>query len=137
MGGYPGIFYAAKYYQKNSREVINYSKKTVPDLSSLRILFIDTIVVKPDTNEYIANKLLKPLGKIMLQEPIEVVTPILSLPEHAGAIISFRDYLGPGKLEEFEQSYNQQDNTTTTKKKVVFASGRSREVWECILDCWL
>ncbi|KAL7318900.1 hypothetical protein PS15m_002085 [Mucor circinelloides] len=134
LGGYPGVFYAAKYYQKNAREVLTYSKKTVPDLSSLRILFIDTIVVKPDTNEYIANKLLKPLGKTMLQEPIEVVTPILSLPEHAGAILSFRDYLGPGKLEEFEQSYNEQDNTTTTKKKVMFASGRSREVWECILD---
>lgn len=128
------MFYAAKYYQKNSREVINYSKKTLPDLSALRILFIDTVVVKPDTNEYIANKLLKPLGKTMLQQPIEVVTPILSLPEHAGAIVSFRDFLGPGKLEEFEQSYNQQDNTTTTRKKVMFASGRSREVWECILD---
>jgi hypothetical protein len=113
---------------------LNYSKKTVPDLSSLRILFIDTLVVKPDTNEYIADKLLKPLGKTMAQSPIDVVTPILSLPEHGGTIISFRDYLGPGILEEFEQSYNQQDNTTTTKKRTMFAQGKSRDVWECILD---
>jgi acyl-CoA synthetase (AMP-forming)/AMP-acid ligase II len=106
----------------------------VPDLSTLRLLFIDTAVVKPDTNEYIASRLLKPLGKSMIQSPIDVVTPIISLSEHAGAIVSFRDYLGPGKLEEFEQSYNQEDNTTTTKKKTMFASGRSRDVWECTLD---
>lgn len=90
--------------------------------------------MKPDINAYIANKLLKPLGKAMLQSPIEVVTPIVSLPEHAGAIVCFRDYLGPGKLEEFEQSYNQEDNTTTTRKKTTFALGRSRDVWECTLD---
>ncbi|KAI8645825.1 hypothetical protein BD408DRAFT_337893 [Parasitella parasitica] len=130
LAGYPGMFYAAKYYQKNPREVNNYSKKTVPNLSSLRILFIDTLVVKPDTNEYIANKLLKPLGKTMAQDPLETVTPILSLPEHAGAIVSFRDYLGPGKLEEV----GQQDDTIASKSKGTYASGRSREVWECVLD---
>ncbi|KAG2232160.1 hypothetical protein INT48_006034, partial [Thamnidium elegans] len=134
LSGYPGIFYAAKCYHKNPKEFINYSKKTVPDLSSLRLLLIDSIIVKPDIDEYIANKLLKPLGKNMLQSPIEVVTPIISLPEHAGSIISFRDYLGPGKLEEFEQTYNQLDNTTTTRKKTTFALGRSRDVWECTLD---
>lgn len=77
---------------------------------------------------------MKPLGSAMVQSPTEVVTPIISLSEHAGSILSFRDYLGPGKLEEFEQSYNQEDNTTTTKKKTMFASGRSRDVWECTLD---
>lgn len=70
----------------------------------------------------------------MMQSSGEVVTPIVSLPEHAGSILSFRDYLGPGKLEEFEQSYNQEDNITTTKKRTMFASGRSRDAWECYLD---
>ncbi|KAI7895787.1 uncharacterized protein EV154DRAFT_594423 [Mucor mucedo] len=133
LAGYPGLYYAAKSYHKNPRDFI-YSKKTLPDLSTLRLLLVDTVIVKPDINAYIANKLLKPLGKTMLQSPLEVVTPILSLPEHAGAILSFRDFLGPGKMEEFEQSYNQQDNTTTTRKKTTFAVGRSRDVWECTLD---
>lgn len=134
LTGYPGIFYAAKYYQKNTKEITNFSKKVVPDLSSLRILLIDTVVVKPDTNEYIANKLIKPLSTSAVQKPIDIITPILSLPEHAGAILSFRDYLGPCKLEEIEITYNQQDNTTTTKKNITFALGQSRDVWECILD---
>ncbi|CEP14979.1 hypothetical protein [Parasitella parasitica] len=130
LAGYPGMFYAAKYYQKNPRDVSNYSKKTVPDLSSLRLLFIDTLVVKPETNDYIANNLLRPLGKTMSQDPLEVVTPVLSLPEHAGAIVSFRDYLGPGKLKEIEHK----DDATTYNIKDTSASGRSREAWECILD---
>lgn len=134
LSAYPGAFYAAKCYNKNPKDFINFSKKTLPDLSSLRLLFIDTVVVKPDINEYIANKLLKPLGSAMMQSSIEVVTPIITLPEHAGSILGFRDYLGPGKLEEFEQSYNQEDNITTTKKRTMFASGRSRDVWECYLD---
>lgn len=70
----------------------------------------------------------------MLQSPIEVVTPIVSLPEHAGSIVCFRDYLGPAKLEEYEQIYNQQDDTITTDKKTTFALGESRDVWECTLD---
>ena len=119
---------------QESQEFISYSKKTLPDLSSLRLLFIDTTIVKPDINEYITNKLLKPLGNARVQPAAEVVTPIITLSEHAGAILSFRDYLGPRKLEEFEQLYNQEDNTTTTKKKTMFATGRSRDVWECILD---
>lgn len=134
LTGYPGLFYAAKYYQKNTKEVLTFSKKVEPDLSSLRILFVDSILVKPDTNEYIANKLIQPLCKSMLQKPTEIITPILSLPEHAGAILCFRDYLGPNKLEEIEITYNQQDNTTTTKKNITFAPGKSRDVWECILD---
>ncbi|RCH83734.1 hypothetical protein CU098_000095, partial [Rhizopus stolonifer] len=121
LAGYPGAFYATKYYQKNTKEVLNYSKKSTPDLSALRLLFIDTILVKPDVNEFIANKLLKPLIKRMVYKPIDIITPILSLPEHGGVIVSFRDFLGPGKLEEFEQSYDQQDNITTTRKKTVFA----------------
>ncbi|KAI8079707.1 uncharacterized protein B0P05DRAFT_541664 [Gilbertella persicaria] len=134
LAGYPGAFYATKYYQKNTKEVLNYSKKSTPDLSALRLLFIDTILVKPDVNEFIANKLLKPLIKRMVYNTIDIITPILSLPEHGGVIVSFRDFLGPGKLEEFEQSYDQQDNITTTRKKTVFAPGKARDIWECVLD---
>lgn len=124
LAGYPGVYYAAKSYQKNPKD-FNYSKKSFPDLSTLRLLLIDTVIVKPEINIYIANKLLKPLGKTMLQSPLEVITPILSLPEHAGAILSFRDFLGPGKLEEVESN---------DQKRTTFALGKSRDVWECNLD---
>ncbi|ORE02022.1 acetyl-CoA synthetase-like protein [Rhizopus microsporus var. microsporus] len=126
LANYPGIYYTAKYYQRNPKEVSNYSKKVTPDLSSLRILFIDSLVVKPDMNTFIADHLLAPLGQKLLQSPIEVVTPIASLPEHAGMIVGFRDYLGPSKLEEYEQEQG--------TKRTIFASGKSRDVWECVLD---
>ncbi|KAI8992620.1 hypothetical protein BDB01DRAFT_841793 [Pilobolus umbonatus] len=131
---YPGAFYAAKYYQKNAKEVSNYSKKVTPDLSNLRLLFIDTLVVKPDIDEYIAKNLLTPLGKSMMQPPLQVITPIASLPEHGGIILAFRDYLGPSHSEEFEHIYDEENNTSVSAKKNVYALGVSRDRWECILD---
>ncbi|KAI9484006.1 MAG: hypothetical protein EXX96DRAFT_560460 [Benjaminiella poitrasii] len=132
LTSYPGMVYAAKSYQRNPRDFINYNKKVVPDLSSLRFLFIDTVTVKPELNEYISNRLIEPLSDTAT--PLEVVTPILSLPEHAGAIVSFRDHLGPSKIEHIDRFYDEKDNLTTTKKRTAFANGRSRDVWECVLD---
>ncbi|KAG1453677.1 hypothetical protein G6F46_008544 [Rhizopus delemar] len=125
LAHYPGMYSITKQYQKNTKEVQNFSKKVVPNLSSLRLLLIDTLIVRPEIHAFIATHLLTPLIKNLAQSPAEIITPIASLPEHAGMMVSFRDYLGPGLLEEYE---------TAEGLKKVFASGRSREVWECTLD---
>ncbi|OBZ84976.1 Uncharacterized protein C56F8.02 [Choanephora cucurbitarum] len=128
LANYPSLLNAAQQSLRNSRDSLN--KKTIPDLSSLRFLLIDSMIVKPDLDEWIADRLLRP----WMVDPIRIITPILSLPEHGGSIVSFRDYLGPSRLEEYEQMYNQLDNTTIIKRKTVWAPGSSRDLWHCVLD---
>ncbi|KAI9305286.1 hypothetical protein BJ944DRAFT_162028 [Cunninghamella echinulata] len=123
LADYPALNNITQYYQNNAKEVRNHSKKVAPDLSSLRYLFIDSSISKPDLNNFIAEKLLRPLGNN--DNPMKVVCPILSLPEHGGMILSFRDNLGPAQLETFGQD---QDHRS------VFAEGNSNDIWECLLD---
>lgn len=94
-----------------------------PDLSSLRYLFIDSCVSKPDLNQYIADKLLRPLGST--DDPERVVCPVASLAEHGGMLLSFRDNLGPAHLDGFG---NGQERLSA------LAEGQSSDVWECLLD---
>lgn len=105
------------------KEVINHSKKVAPDLSSLRYLFIDSCVSKPDLNQTIADKLLRPLGNN--DDPMGVICPVLSLAEHGGMLLSLRDNLGPAQLDGYQ---NGQENRS------IFAEGQSNDTWECLLD---
>lgn len=84
---------------------------------------IDTIVVRPELNEFIANFLLKPLKS---ESPLETVCPVASLPEHGGTIISFRDNLGSVVTETAADK--QQAGSGQVNKK------SSREIWEYVLD---
>ncbi|KAI9025055.1 hypothetical protein CLU79DRAFT_699985 [Phycomyces nitens] len=144
LADYPGLKLATKLYQAHPKEVQFVSKKVTPNLSELRLLMIDTLVVQPETNEFIAEKLLRPLGNT--ENPLHVVCPVASLPEHGGMLLSFRDYLGPAVLEEWmdedeepqdqDQDQAQEDYQPSSTRKMVstLASGHSRDVWECVLD---
>ncbi|ORZ12219.1 hypothetical protein BCR42DRAFT_331821 [Absidia repens] len=123
LSDYTALNRITKYYQDNTKEVINHSKKVAPDLSSLRHLFIDSCVSKPDLNQTIADKLLRPLGNN--DDPIGVICPVLSLAEHGGMLLSIRDNLGPAQLDGYE---NGQEN------RPILAEGQSNDVWECLLD---
>ncbi|CAO3689786.1 unnamed protein product [Rhizopus stolonifer] len=80
------------YYQQHAKEVKQFSKKVTPNLSLLRLLLIDSLVVQPETDRYIRHQLLTPLG-----QSSNAVTPIASVEEYAGMIIAFRDTLGPSE----------------------------------------
>lgn len=115
--------HVTQYYQAHTKEVQNQSKKVSPDLSALQYLMIDTIVIRPELNEFIANFLLKPLNN---KSPLETVCPIASLPEHGGTIISFRDNLGSIVTEAAA------DDPQGASMHVDRNS--SREIWEYVLD---
>ncbi|KAI8093527.1 uncharacterized protein BX664DRAFT_260037 [Halteromyces radiatus] len=123
LSDYSALNRITKYYQDNAKEVHNHSKKVAPDLSSLRYLFIDSCVSKPDLNQLVAEKLLRPLGNN--DDPMSVVCPVASLAEHGGMILSMRDNVGPAQLEGFENGHDRQS---------VIAEGQSSDVWECLLD---
>ncbi|KAF7721150.1 hypothetical protein EC973_005357 [Apophysomyces ossiformis] len=132
LADYAGLKYATKFYQANPKEVQQHSKKVVPDFASLRLLLIDTVIVNPELNEMIAEKLLSPLGNG--DDPLEVVCPIASLPEYGGMILGFRDYLGPAHLEEIVHEQEGEGQEQRVTKRSVLATGHSRDVWECLLD---
>lgn len=89
---------------------------------------IDTVVVRPDMNDFIANCLLKPLGN---RTPLETVCPVASLPEHGGAILSFRDFAGPARLGQHPDITQ---DPQMQRPRSIYATGNSRDVWECLLD---
>ncbi|KAI8073219.1 hypothetical protein BC940DRAFT_232010 [Gongronella butleri] len=122
LADYPAMHKITRFYQEQTKQVLQYSKKVLPDLSSLRYLFIDSCVVKPDVNILIADKLLRPLGNT--DDPMAVVCPVASLSEHGGMLLSLRDNLGPAQLEGYDDQ----------GKRSVFAEGASNDVWECALD---
>ncbi|ORX55790.1 acetyl-CoA synthetase-like protein [Hesseltinella vesiculosa] len=122
LADYPAMTKITHYYQQNTKEVQNHSKKVAPDLSSLRYLFIDSCVVKPDVNRLIADKLLSPLGNT--DDPMAVVCPVASLPEYGGMLLSFRDNLGPAQLDDYDDHGH----------RSVFAEGTSSDYWNCALD---
>jgi hypothetical protein len=138
LADYSALKSITKYYQSHAKEVKSHSKKVTPDLSSLRNLIIDTNTVKPEHNEYIAEKLLRPLGNT--DNPLEVVCPILTLPEHGGKILSMRDNLGPAFTEEFVEREEivtedgQQVLRPIVTTQSVLAPGGSRDVFECLFD---
>ncbi|KAI7864431.1 hypothetical protein BDF14DRAFT_1744883 [Spinellus fusiger] len=140
LADYVGLKLAVEQYQANPKEVYTHSKKVAPDLSSLRFLMVDTTIVDPELNEVIAESLLRPLG--VKNNPLQIVCPLLSLPEYGGMIVSFRDYLGAALLEEFvaddgpenEEVDGDHPKPPVFRARSALASGHSRDVWECVLD---
>ncbi|RUS13230.1 hypothetical protein BC937DRAFT_95644, partial [Endogone sp. FLAS-F59071] len=144
-------------YQKDSSAITNYQRKQLPDLSSLRYLLVDALLVDPHLSNDIAEKLLRPLG---CERPEAVISPLASLPEHGGMILAFRDFIGPARLEEVVGEVNEppkpaaggedatQSNTGSgsvgseiqgspgrpVSIRWVLAAGSSRDAWECLLD---
>lgn len=125
LADYPAMKLVTDFYQAKPKEVNSISKKVTPDLSSLRNLIIDTNTVQPELNQYIADKLLRPLST---DHPLKVVCPVLSLPEHGGKIISMRDHLGPAFIEESVQCQDSEEGQS------VLAPGGSRDVFACLFD---
>jgi acyl-CoA synthetase (AMP-forming)/AMP-acid ligase II len=139
LAEYAALQSITKYYQNNTKQVESHSKKVTPDLSSLRYLIIDTNIVRPELNQYIADKLLRPLGNTY--NPLEVVCPVLSLPEHGGKILSMRDNLGPASTEEVierDQVVISDDGQQITRSikttHSVLAPSGSREIFTCLFD---
>lgn len=132
LADYSALKLVTRFYQNNAKNVNSVSKKVTPDLSSLKNLIIDTNTVKPELNEFIADKLLRPLGNT--DNPLEVVCPVLSLPEQGGKIISMRDNLGPVTLEEYVENVEQEDGRPVVSTQSVLAPGGSRVVFECHFD---
>lgn len=139
LADYSALKSITKYYQSHAKEVKSHSKKVTPDLSALRNLIVDTNTVNSELNEYIADKLLRPLGNT--DNPLEVVCPVLSLPEHGGKIFSMRDNLGPAYTEELverEEIVTEEDGHQVSRPIIttqsVLATGGSREVFACLFD---
>ncbi|KAI9497565.1 hypothetical protein BDB00DRAFT_756293 [Zychaea mexicana] len=128
LADYSSLNFIAKYYQTHTKEVVNQSKKVMPDLSSLRFLMVDSLVVRPDLNDFIAESLLKPLKN---KTPAQTICAIASLPEHGGMIIGFRDFLGPAQLEQ-EETVDQASREPLVTS--VLATGSARDIFECTLN---
>ncbi|CAG8495242.1 8293_t:CDS:10 [Funneliformis caledonium] len=96
LADYPGLSPIVSSYRSDPSATLNYSKKQAPILSSLRFLFIDTLTIDIYLNQEIIEQLLSPLGT---QFPKDVLTPLSSLPEHGGMILSFGDLLGVQGLD--------------------------------------
>ncbi|KAI8098165.1 uncharacterized protein B0P05DRAFT_460540 [Gilbertella persicaria] len=138
LADYNSLKFITHYFESNQKEVKTHSKKVVPDLSSLRYLIVDTNIVRPELNQLIADKLLGPLGNTDC--PLEVICPVLSLPEHGGKIVSMRDNLGPAFTEEsveHEELVSEEGQQITHSIKTtqsVLAPGGSRDAFACLLD---
>ncbi|CAG8592256.1 10767_t:CDS:2, partial [Cetraspora pellucida] len=92
---YPGLNPIVTFFKNENSQNTKFKKDT-PNLRSLRLLLIDTLTIDPMINEIIAEKLLIPLG---IKYPLDIITPLISLPEHGGMILSFGDLLGVRGLD--------------------------------------
>lgn len=138
LADYTAMKFITDFYQSKPKEVKSLSRKVTPDLSTLRNLIIDTNTVNPELNEYIADKLLRPLCNT--DNPLQVVCPILSLSEHGGKIVSMRDNLGPAFTEELIECQEiisedgQQISRPVVTTQSVLAPGGSRDIFACLFD---
>ncbi|CAG8635285.1 44235_t:CDS:10 [Gigaspora margarita] len=99
LADYPGLNPVVTSFKndQNSTQHTKFNKKDTSNLRSLRMLLIDTLTIDPMINEIIAEKFLTPLG---VKYPLDVITPLISLPEHGGMILSFGDLLGVQGLDD-------------------------------------
>ncbi|GBC03878.1 hypothetical protein RclHR1_05380015 [Rhizophagus clarus] len=97
LADYPGLNPIVSSFISDPLATLNFSKKQTPDLSSLRFLFIDTLTIDVQKNQEIIEQFLVPLGA---QLPKDVLTPLSSLPEHGGMVLSFGDLLGVQGLDD-------------------------------------
>lgn len=77
-------------YQSFPQSTRTFSKKKV-DLSSVSWCLIDSPTVDCEFNDVLSDRWFKPLGH---PNSRSIISPILSLPEHGGTIISMRDWYG-------------------------------------------
>lgn len=131
IADYTALQGVTRQFSFNRAEVMNYNKKQPADLSSLRLLLIDTLIVDAEIDVHIAENLLLPLG---VSDPLQVVCAMSSLPEHGGMILSLRDYLGPAKLEEVVSNDKPDKDGQSMSIRWITAEGSSRDYWECLLD---
>ncbi|KAF9192315.1 hypothetical protein BGZ50_008679 [Haplosporangium sp. Z 11] len=69
---------------------INEQDTVTSNLSCMEAFLIDAVMVQPMVDRQFADEFLAPLG---VTSPHNVVTPISTLPEHGGMILSMRDHL--------------------------------------------
>ena len=91
LADYPGLKRAAYNYQQDPMATRNFSKKSEPNFSSVKICLIDTLTVDCEFHEVLADRWLRPMRNPRARE---LVAPMLCLPEHGGMIVSIRDWLG-------------------------------------------
>lgn len=77
-------------YQSFPQSTRTFSKKKV-DLSSVSWCLIDSPIVDCEFNDVLSDRWFKPLGH---PNSRRIISPLLSLPEHGGTIISMRDWYG-------------------------------------------
>ncbi|PKC08724.1 acetyl-CoA synthetase-like protein [Rhizophagus irregularis] len=97
LADYPGLNPIVSSFISDPSATLNFLKKQTPDLSSLRFLFVDTLTIDVQKNQEIIEQFLVPLGA---QFPKDVLTPLSSLPEHGGMVLSFGDLLGVQGLDD-------------------------------------
>ncbi|CAG8440959.1 8893_t:CDS:10 [Acaulospora morrowiae] len=97
LADYPGLNPIVASFKSDPGATLHFYKKTTPNLQSLRFLFIDSLTVDTESNQNIIDNLLTPLNCMY---PKDVLTPLSSLPEHGGMILSFGDLLGVMGLDE-------------------------------------
>ncbi|ANB15845.1 hypothetical protein AWJ20_3489 [Sugiyamaella lignohabitans] len=90
LSDYPSLKSVAVNYQNFPHATRNFSKKLPVDFSSVSWCLIDALTVDPEFYDLLADRWLKPLGNSRARE---VVTPMLTLSEHGGMVISMRDWL--------------------------------------------
>ncbi|ORY00995.1 acetyl-CoA synthetase-like protein [Basidiobolus meristosporus CBS 931.73] len=111
VADYTGLATVISSFRKENDNSLSYNKKQEFEFSNLRLLLIDTFNVDPYFNTEIAEFLLTPFG---CRYPQRVITPMCSLPEHGGMILSFRDYLPKNTQSQAEEG--------------------ERDVWNCLID---
>ncbi|KAK9727987.1 hypothetical protein K7432_001392 [Basidiobolus ranarum] len=114
VSDYTGLATVISSFRKENDNSLSYNKKQEFEFSSLRLLLIDTFNIDPYFNMEIAEYLLTPFG---CRYPQQVITPMCSLPEHGGMILSFRDYLPKNPIPQ-----------------VSVADERERETWNCLIE---
>lgn len=90
LADYPSLKQVTYNYQSFPHLTRNYSKRHTVDFSSVRWCLIDALMVDSEFHEVLADRWLRPLGN---KNPWDVVTPMLTLSEHGGMVISMRDWL--------------------------------------------
>lgn len=94
-------------YQSFPQNTRTFSKRKV-DLSPLCWCLIDSSTVDCKFNEVLSDRWFKPLGN---KNSKRIISPILSLSEHGGAIISMRDWYG--NEDQLGCIFNHSDNHET------------------------
>lgn len=104
-------------YQSFPQSTRTFSKKKV-DLSCVSWCLIDTPLVDCEFNDILSDRWFKPLGH---PNSKRVISPILSLPEHGGAIISMRDWYG--NEDRLGCTFHQKHSKKLTLNRIASTTG--------------